>query len=109
MTSPFEDEGIPDVARDDDDTMEPPHDYPVAVEEFGTTAEEQRHGEPLELRLSRELPDVEPYPAERPGRLVAPDAGLGPDREKDLVATDVGADLGGLTAEEAAMHLEPER
>jgi hypothetical protein len=33
-------------------------DGPLALDEFGTTAEEQRHGEPLEARLAREEPDV---------------------------------------------------
>lgn len=33
---------------------------PLAVDEFGTTAAEQRAGEPLEQRLAREEPDVTP-------------------------------------------------
>jgi hypothetical protein len=35
-------------------------DGPVAIDELGTTAEEQRHGEPLEAALSREEPDPGP-------------------------------------------------
>ena len=42
------------------------------------------------------------------GRLVEPDEGARGDTEADLVATDSGTDLGGYTAEESAMHLEPE-
>lgn len=42
------------------------------------------------------------------GRLVAQDEGAYGDSEPDLVATDVGTDLGGYTAEESAMHVEPE-
>jgi hypothetical protein len=42
------------------------------------------------------------------GRLVEPDEGAHTDVEKDVVATDVGRDGGDLTAEEAAMHVEPE-
>ena len=38
--------------------------------------------------------------------MVEPDEGAGPDTEADLVATDVGTDLGGYSAEESAMHLE---
>jgi hypothetical protein len=33
-------------------------DGPLALDEFGITAEEQRHGEPLDARLAREEPDV---------------------------------------------------
>jgi hypothetical protein len=98
---------------------------PTAVLDHGTTAEEQREGEPLDTRLSREVPDIGPGdvatggvstdlnaddPAlEQVGRLVAPDEGAREDEEKDEVATDVGPDFGGFTAEEAAMHVEPER
>ena len=42
------------------------------------------------------------------GRLVEPDEGARSDTEADLVASDVGTDLGGYSAEEAAMHVEPE-
>lgn len=41
----------------------------------------------------------------RAGRLVAPDEGLAEDREKALVATDVGIDAGAAGAEEAAVHV----
>ncbi|MEV6844568.1 DUF5709 domain-containing protein [Actinoplanes sp. NPDC051411] len=41
------------------------------------------------------------------GRLVEPDEGLGPDNERDAVATDVGASGGGASAEELAMHQLP--
>ncbi len=37
-------------------------DGPMALEEFGTTAEEQRRGEPLAGRLIREEPDPAPLP-----------------------------------------------
>jgi hypothetical protein len=43
--------------------------------------------------------------APRSGRLVAPDEGFGEDREKDLIAQDVGIDGGAAGAEEAAMHV----
>lgn len=42
------------------------------------------------------------------GRVVAPDEGTHGDDEKDEVATDVGRDGGDLSAEEAALHLEPD-
>ncbi|MGI8536848.1 MAG: DUF5709 domain-containing protein [Mycobacteriales bacterium] len=106
--------------------MEPPHDTAVAMDDFGTTAVEQHEGESLDGRLAREQDDVlveatqpadESAGAETPfderagqgvGRIVQPDEGARTDTEKDLVGTDVGTDLGGYTAEEAAMHIEPE-
>ena len=33
-------------------------DTPLAVDDYGTTAAEEAAGEPLDLRLSREEPDV---------------------------------------------------
>ena len=133
--SEAEAEGIPDpgfsdpgtlIAGDTEATIEPPHDTAVAVDEFGTTAVEQAEGESLDGRLAREEDDVlsaadapadEGVGADTPfderagqgvGRLVEPDEGARTDVEKDLVAGDVGTDLGGYTAEESAMHLEPE-
>lgn len=133
--SEAEAEGIPDpgfsdptqlVAGDTEATVEPPHDTAVAVDEFGTTAREQAEGESLTGRLDREEPDVleaadrpadEGAGADTPfderagqgvGRLVEPDEGARTDTEKDMVAGDVGTDLGGYSAEESAMHLEPE-
>ncbi|HEV2935996.1 MAG TPA: DUF5709 domain-containing protein, partial [Streptosporangiaceae bacterium] len=47
-------------------------------------------------------------PAPRAGRLVAEDEGAHEDDEEDLVATDVGIDGGGATAEEAAIHIVDE-
>lgn len=132
--SEMEAEGIPDpgfrdgleVTGDEGDGMEPPHDTALAVDDFGTTAEEMAEGEPLDSRLAREEDDVLSAVDEQPdesagsdtpfdersgqgvGRLVAPDEGLREDTEADLVAEDVGTDLGGYSAEESAMHVEPE-
>jgi hypothetical protein len=117
-TSRFEDEGIPDpedqtpeqaATGQGDLTTEPPHDYPLAVEDFGTTPSEVHDGESLSGRLAREVPEEQPYPADphEVGRLVEPDEGARSDTEKDLIASDTG-DAAGLSAEEAAMHLEPE-
>ena len=47
-------------------------------------------------------------PDPRAGRLVAEDEGAHEDHEEDLVASDVGIDSGGATAEEAAMHVVEE-
>ena len=47
-------------------------------------------------------------PDPRAGRLVAEDEGAHPHEEPDLVASDVGIDAGGATAEEAAVHVVDE-
>jgi hypothetical protein len=132
----MEAEGIPDLERSNDAElsydpadaygMEPPRDAPLASDEFGTTAAEMHDGESLDGRISREEPDVidlvdqpadESATADTPfseragqgvGRLVEPDEGARTDTEADMVAADVGTDLGGYSAEESAMHLEPE-
>lgn len=133
--SEHEAEGLPDPgyadpgqleSGDTEGVTEPPHDTALAADDFGTTAGELHDGEPLDGRLSREEPDVltaagrdadEGVGADTPfderagqgvGRLVDPDEGVRTDTEADLVANDVGTDLGGYTAEESAMHVEPE-
>lgn len=131
---PFEEEGLPgmndglEAKRITGDTQEgipAPGDSTAAAEDFGTTAAEERAGEPLDLRLSREEPDrsaasppddspeaEQPYPEdvdERTGRLLEPDEGARPDEEPDAAATTVGVDEGGFSAEERAVHVRPER
>ena len=133
--SEHEAEGLPDPgyadpgqleSGDTEAVTEPPHDTAVAVDDYGTTAREQHDGEPLDGRIAREEPEVlaaadapadEGIGADTPfderagqgvGRLVEPDEGARTDTEADLVAQDVGTDLGGYSAEEAAMHVEPE-
>jgi hypothetical protein len=118
--SEFEDEGIPDLQdgfpeqhwAEDPQRASPPGDEPLALDDFGTTGEEQREGEPLDGRLQREEPEPElrddagtSAPA---GRLVEQDEGVRRDTEKDAVADDVGPDTGGFTAEEEAVRVEDE-
>ncbi|MEV8510743.1 DUF5709 domain-containing protein [Dactylosporangium sp. NPDC051484] len=109
-------------------------DPPVAVDHYGTTAWEARAGEPLELKLGREMPEDEGFAGPAPdeededalalpphshasvydlggglrdelvGRLVGPDEGGLRDDEPDAVARDAGAAGGGPSAEELAMH-----
>jgi hypothetical protein len=81
-----------------------------------------RHGEhqSLEERLAAEEPDVNveaaggdfiddgEVGADRAGRLVDPNQGIGPDVDKDLIGEDVGIDGAAASAEEAAMHIVPE-
>lgn len=44
----------------------------------------------------------------RVGRLVEPDEGARPDTEAETTATDYGSDGGGFSAEESAMHVDPD-
>jgi hypothetical protein len=134
--SAMEAEGVPDLEQSSDSLlsvdpadaygMEPPRDTPLASDEFGTTAAEMHDGESLDGRVAREEPDVidlvdqapdESQGSDTPfderagqgvGRLVESDEGARTDTEADMVAADVGTDLGGYSAEESAMHLEPE-
>ncbi|MEU7940259.1 DUF5709 domain-containing protein [Microbispora bryophytorum] len=117
--SRFEDEGIPDLQEgtpeqqwaEDPQEMPLPGDRPLGLDEYGTTPNEMREGESLGRRLSREVPEEDVRSGTEPGRagrLVDPDGGMGVDTEKDMIAEDVGPDLGGYTAEEQAMHVEDE-
>ncbi|HET7310056.1 MAG TPA: DUF5709 domain-containing protein [Mycobacteriales bacterium] len=135
-SDPFEDEGQASqepglagkrITGDPQDDMPVAGDTPVGVTEYGTTAAEEAAGEPLDVRLSREEPDLleraattgadesedadQPYPVdpeERVGRIVETDEGVRTDDEASAVANDVGTDQGGFTAEERAMHIERE-
>ncbi len=113
--STFEDEGIPDLAAGTpqaqwavDPQEEPlPGDRPLAVDEFGTTAEELSRGESLDLRLAREEPEEqadldpeEPWHVRRDrfGRAEEVDeAGLTEDEEAGLGGNEPRiTDEGGL-------------
>jgi Family of unknown function (DUF5709) len=111
----------------------PPERWSAGIR-YGTTEREQEQGESLDQLLAEEEPDpalnydedeeddedddagdedvdgllLDDGPDPRAGRLVAEDEGAHPDEEEDLVATDVGIDAGGATAEEAAMHVVEE-
>ncbi|WP_374985111.1 DUF5709 domain-containing protein [Streptomyces fradiae] len=124
---------LSDRAADPYDEGYSPPERPLAADDVGTTAREQREGESLDRRLAREVPDPaqrvgdpeasdgigdlpggmgEPMDGQvgrdRSGRLVAPDEGVRSDTEKDVVGRDVGVDGGAASAEEAAVHLVPE-
>ncbi|MGK5558653.1 DUF5709 domain-containing protein [Actinomadura kijaniata] len=113
-----EDDGIPDLQdgtpqqqwAEDPQRMVLPGDRSMTLDEYGTTVEEMRQGEPLSRRLEREEPEV-PIPPNEPiepaGRIVEDNEGIGPDTEKDAVARET-ADESGFTAEESAMHIERE-
>ncbi|QRP47654.1 DUF5709 domain-containing protein [Amycolatopsis sp. FDAARGOS 1241] len=103
-----------------------PPERPLEVREWGMTAAEELAGESWEGRLARELPDVttdldgddlgdttdtdgelvdDEVGDARAGRLVAQDAGFGPDLDDELYASDAGIDGGAASAEEAAVHV----
>lgn len=132
---PFEEEGLasPDpeydgkrITGDPQEEMAVPGERPIATTDYGTTADEESHAEPLDSRLAREQPDMsaraglnadespdadQPYPEdpdEKVGRLVETDEGARADDEPDAVASDVGTDKGGFSAEERAMHIVPD-
>lgn len=83
----------------------------------GVTAWEQSNGETIDQRVRQETPDpYSAYPSEpdwadgdddgtpgRVGRIVAPDEGLGEDREERLVARE-GRATSWDSPEESAMH-----
>lgn len=107
----------------------PGDDY-TAVDYVGTTVEEQIEGESLDDKLAREVPEPDPGAEVRSadvdesalatrerllddpegatlGRLVQPDEGSRADTEPDAVAYEAHGGQGDLSAEEAAMHVEP--
>jgi hypothetical protein len=133
---PFSEEGLasPDpewagkrATGDAQEEISVPGEAPNASVDYGTTAAEELAGEPLDLRLSREEPDLleqaadtpandtegsdQPYPRDpdlRAGRIVESDEGARADTEADAVAYEVGTDGGDFGPEERAMHIEPE-
>jgi hypothetical protein len=136
--SDLEAEGIPDTGDalagkeatgDAQEGFAVPRDVETATDEYGTTGTEMAAGEPLSMRVGREEPEVlneaaiaegadesadasEPFPegerGDGVGRLVEPDEGARTDDEPDAIARDARTDVGGYSAEEAAMHVEPE-
>lgn len=115
-------EGIPNLETpiNDDEGMIPPGDTPIAVDEWGVTAAEERLDEPIAERVTREVPDLRPNDIDLDGaddddlrledgttaRFVDPaDRDVsGYDDEKDVIASLVGDD-GAPSAEESAMHI----
>jgi len=119
------DRGMDDIL---DEGISPPEKLRGSTAK-GVTEREQAEGETIDERLAQEEPDptstltfdgeLEPAaeskdPAdatagdERSGRLVAPDAGMAEDEEKDAVAEDAGISGAGASAEEAAVHVREE-
>lgn len=109
--------GIPDTIESSppfssgrmvDEAMAMPGDEPTAS--LGrVTAAEEVEGETLEERLRQEMPDRPEPPIHHPGRLIAPESGVDEmDVTKEEVAFQATEAGMGLTAEEAAIHIEDE-
>lgn len=121
---------VRDVVDDPQLPALPGDDY-EAVDFVGTTVEEQIEGESLDEKLAREVPepgagaevrsadvdDAALATRERllddpeggtVGRLVEPDEGSHTDTEPDAIAYEALGGQDDLSAEEAAMHIEPE-
>jgi hypothetical protein len=132
-------DGIPEYADDDSQAWDevdspraadgpapaplPPDrdDGPLAMDEYGTTANEQRRGEPLDLRLAREEPDVSPdavgYVAD-PGadRARAEDVPVDPQPDSPVSMYDrnepglpLSARVGRLVAPDEGAHEDTEK
>jgi hypothetical protein len=115
----LDEEGVPDLegplpekakTGDAQEGAPPPNDAPQGSSEYGVTPAEERRGEPLDVRIGREEPDVdESAPTAARDRVQATEPqGTRDDTEKDLAADEVPVD-GALGPEEDAMHVETER
>ncbi|MEX5719113.1 DUF5709 domain-containing protein [Geodermatophilus maliterrae] len=136
-TDPEEDSGVLDArdtledlggVEDVLDTGWSPAERPWGVDDWGTTEWEESTGESLSGRLARELPETDRPEGDglgdtsdtdgellddevgdrRAGRLVEGEGGWG-DEEPELHAVDAGIDSGAASAEEAAVHVVPDR
>lgn len=109
------DRGVDDIL---DEGYTAPENWSPA-QGFGNTAAEMARGETLEQRIVQEVPEEDPHKlkgpwnphrenrevgSKRAGRLVGIPAG-GVDDEAQSIASDVGIDGAGASAEEAAMHI----
>ena len=102
--SELEDEGIPDLQDStpqgklavDPQRAPVPGDQPTAVDDFGTTAAEQEQGEPLDMRVDREVPEDQAMfgGAPEPVRQPAAATEEPPDRSEDLDAVTEDSGLG---------------
>ncbi len=115
-------EGIPEMydappGRDietNEEALMVPRDYPIAAGDdpaYAVTAAEERQQETVAERAAREQPDLAAGLDDGPlgGQLMAPDSAVdSPDLTPEEVALLSEDDAGGLSAEEAAVHLASE-
>jgi hypothetical protein len=95
-----EEEPDPALAYDDDDGDSARSGAPASDLDLDSSVDVQQLGD--------DFGDDQEVGDERAGRLVSPDEGAHSDREKDLVAGDVGIDGAAASAEEAAVHVVEE-
>jgi hypothetical protein len=88
--------------EDEEDADEDEADY-ASNADYTASDDDDEDEDVADQDLDGQLLDDGPDP--RAGRLVASDEGTRADGEADLVATDVGIDGGGASAEEAALHV----
>jgi hypothetical protein len=119
-TRTLDEEGIPDLqgplpekeaTGDPQEGGAPPSEVPASLD-YGTTAREEHDREPLDRRLTRELPDVRD-PSEDVGDhggvvLIEEDEGAATDNDADMAARGADPGLEGLSAEESAVRIEAE-
>jgi hypothetical protein len=86
----------------------PPLDRPQGVNQWGTTALEEREGEPLDVRLRREQPDFPEHIEEDLPPVLQPGAENWVDEEPDEVGEVDAAWEDSLSAEELAVHITEE-
>ena len=103
--------GVPDHTGEPErdpipvDEQMPPAERPRGAGAWGTTAAEQRAGQPLSERLDAERPE-RPLEADDDGLRLVDDGD--PDRTAELTSTGFRMDDEDETAEEAAMHVRPD-
>jgi hypothetical protein len=119
----LDDEGIPDLegplaekemTGDPQEGASPPAGRPASLD-YGVTPREQADGEPISVRVQREVPDVvEADEEDQAVRLVdleadsegePDDDGYDPDDDGELVASVEEPGVTGLAAEDAAVHV----
>jgi hypothetical protein len=86
----------------------PPLDRPLAADEWGTTEWEEREGEPLDVRLAREEPDVPETVDEVARPIYQPGAEYGIDDEPAEVGEMDAIWEDTPSAEELAVHIVDE-
>lgn len=93
---PVSEDDLSEVLDQDKLAGDYPPDEPVGSFEYGVTPQEQRIPEAIAERAGREVPDFHERPAgstetseAQAGRLVAPDEGIRPDEESEMVADEL--------------------
>jgi hypothetical protein len=114
----LDEEGVPDLegplpekakTGDPQEGAPPPNEEPQGSVEHGVAPAEEREGEPIDVRVSREEADTGASPPVTPRERVqaSEPQGTRDDTEKDLTADEAPVE-GALDPEEDAMRVEEE-